>query len=129
MAMKRTFDTVNGQIIGETVAGGAFTRYLPDALGSVTMTAQNGVASAQSTYTPYGRGTPPTGATFGWVGGWGYFPTGLSFASHYVRARVVDNTAGRWTTVDPLWPSEPEFSYSRCNPTSWIDPSGLQWVP
>jgi len=125
MAAKRTYDTINGQIIAET-SGGATSNYVLDALGSVTGVTQKGSISGAARYSPFGRTIAgSSGATMGYVGAWGYYPTGRAFGSHYVRARVFDKTTGSWTTVDPIWPGDTERGYGRDNPTTRVDPSGL----
>ncbi|MFI5386492.1 MAG: hypothetical protein ACHQ50_10275, partial [Fimbriimonadales bacterium] len=106
------FDTINGQIIAET-SGGQTKNYVVDAFGSVTGVSQNGSISGAARYSPYGRTIAgSSGATGGWVWSWGYYPTGRAFASHYVRARVFDNTTGAWASMDPLWPYEAPFGYA-----------------
>ncbi len=113
--------TVNGQIIGEQVHGGARVRYMPDALGSVTV-ANNGTKDNPASYTPYGRGDAPSGATMGWAGAQGY--RGNTHGIYYVRARHY--TAGRWLSADLLWPVESAYNYCDSNPTSTTDATGLK---
>src|SRR5438874_372419 len=101
MAMKRIYDTVNGQILAET-ASGQTKNYVIDALGSVTGVSTNGSISGAARYTPYGRRiTGNSGSTLQWIGSRGYYPTGRGQASHYVRARHFDLSQGRWITTDP----------------------------
>jgi len=117
MALKNKFYTVNGQILGERAAGGALSRYLPDALGSVTGVSQSGSLSGAARYSSYGRTIAgSSGADLGWIGGPGYRPTGRMWASHYVRARTFDAMAGAWTVVDPLWPRQQPYGYAGQSP-------------
>ena len=80
MAMKKTYFTINGDIIGEKTAGGSRVDYLTDALGSVIGTV-NQSAQVVNTYRykPYGAQLAKTGVgadpAFGWVGTHGYRPT------------------------------------------------------
>jgi len=123
MALKDKFYTVNGQILGERSAGGALNRYLPDALGSVRMTLESGTHSAQSTYTPYGRGTAPLGATFGWAGVPGYRPSGLAQISHYVRAISYSDELGRRISPSGLSLQVPPYAYAAADaPDAWYTP-------
>src|SRR2546421_11535442 len=94
--------TINGQIRGQRAGSGSRVRYLPDALGSVTKAVQTSTITSAS-YTPYGRGNPPTNTSVGWVGSRGYRTTGLSEADPYVRSRHLSARRGRWGTVDLLW--------------------------
>lgn len=118
------FYTVGGKIIGEKVVGGTRVRYMPDALGSLTVV-NDGTNDNTATYTPYGRGSAPSGASFGWVGARGYRPTGRTFSSHYVRARHYSAVNSLWLSVDPLWPLEPPYGYVSSNPTTLTDEEGL----
>src|SRR5579862_9446326 len=117
--------TVDGEIIGERSVGGASLNYLPDALGSVTASA-NGTAVSSASYTPYGQGSASTGAAFGWVGTKGYRPTELPEAAVYIRRRTVSPIRGRWLTQDPIWPSEESYAYASGNPSTRTDASGLR---
>jgi RHS repeat-associated protein len=122
---KRTYNTLNGQIRSETNVSGT-KYYVADALGSVTGVSQGGTISGAARYSPYGRSmTGVSGAAVGWVGAWGYYPTGRPQSSHYVRARYFDTMAARWTTTDPIWPHQPEFTYAQNSPVSFSDASGM----
>lgn len=127
MGAKRQFYTMSGEIIGEQATGGARVRYMPDALGSITL-ANDGATNNSTTYTPCGFGSLPLNTSLGWVGIWAYMPTSLSQMSHYVRARHYDNLRGRWSTVDPIWPTTPPYTYVLGNPTTLMDPTGLAEV-
>lgn len=61
-----------------------------------------------------------------WVGALGYRSTQMRHAEQYVRARHYATTEARWTTVDPLWPSESAYVYVLSNPAGYVDPSGLK---
>jgi hypothetical protein len=76
MAMKKEFYSVGGRVIAERTPDGGRVEYLTDALGSVTGTvSETGVVST-ARYSPYGeQGSPPAGASFGWLGSHVYRPT------------------------------------------------------
>lgn len=118
------YNTVNGLILGEVSdASGSLPKdYLTDALGSVVATVVNGAVQNTYRHAGYGQQVSKTGGgadpKYLWVGGWGY-------RQGYVRRRRYLPSAGSWTSVDPLWPAEPQYAYSGSRPTSSIDPSGL----
>src|SRR5579872_2576809 len=121
--------TVNGALIGEKTAGGTRTDYLTDALGNVTATVnQSGQVVNTYRYKPYGAQLAKTGAgadpAFRWVGAQGYRQTGRKYSDVYVRARHYGSAFGRWTTVDPKWPSQPAYGYVNDDPLARVDPSG-----
>src|SRR5689334_22265100 len=122
--------TVNGEIIGEKTAGGTRTDYLTDALGSVIGTA-NQSAQVVNTYRykPYGAQLAKTGAgadpAFRWVGNQGYRQTGKKWSDVYVRARHYGSTTGRWTSIDPLWPNQPQYDYAAAGPNVRTDMTGM----
>ena len=92
--------------------------------------ATNAVFTAD--YKPYGEFAATTGNVAGrrfmWVGSWGYrFTSGVP-VSHYVRARHLSMRMGMWTSVDPLWPSEPAFGYVRGRVLAGIDYHGTQLI-
>src|ERR1051326_1808232 len=127
------YHTLNGEIIAETT-GGVRTDYLSDTLGSVVATV-NQSAQVVNTYRykPYGVQLAKTGAgadpAFRWVGNAGYRQTGKKWSDVYVRARHYELTGGRWTTVDPIWPSGSQYCYVMALPTLNIDPTGLRAAP
>lgn len=88
--------------------------------------------SLQNTYrySPYGSvlssSTPDASPYFTWVGTQGYRSTNRPYAEFYVRARHYSNSLQRWTTVDPLWPTEPGYPYVSGSPTSASDRDGTQ---
>jgi RHS repeat-associated protein len=122
------YDTVNGQLVGES-GGGVTTTYLADELGSVVQTAQSGAVLNRYQYSPYGRRISATGVgpvpRFGWVGELGYRLTSRNFAESYVRARHYTVTSARWLARDPLWPAESAYGYAHGSPNVTADPSGL----
>ena len=123
------YDTVSGQLIGEST-GGVTTTYLADELGSVVATAQAGAIVNQYRYSPYGQllSKAGTGADprFGWIGELGYRVTARKYAEVYVRERCYSSSAGVWTSLDPLWLQEGPYSYARRQPLTLADPSGLK---
>jgi len=131
--LRRCFTQVDGQIVGEVtdLTGTPTTKsYLEDFLGSVTgEVSTSNVVSNSRRFTPYGRdwlGAASVAHSPGWVGGHGYHPTGLKWAGYSVFHRVVTPETGQWTTRDPIWPGQRPYGYVNGNPTTWIDPSGLQ---
>lgn len=110
MAMKKSYYSVGGQIIGEKAVGQPRMDYLTDALGSVTATVNQSAqvvnAYRYNRYKPYGTQLAQTGAgadlSFQWVGSQGYRSTGRTYSDTYVRARYYASVIGRWTTPDPL---------------------------
>jgi RHS repeat-associated protein len=125
MAMKKRFYSVGGRAIAESTPGGGRVDYLTDALGSVTGATSEGGELSNSRYSPHGeQGSRPVEASLGWLGSHGYRPSGRSVASHYVEARHYASALGRWTTVDPLWPTERAYAYVGGNPVNKLDPSG-----
>ena len=126
------YHSVNGVIIAEHTTGQSRLDYVTDALGSVIATVDQ-TLTVQSTarYKPYGAVLSETGTQplNGWVGSLGYRRTGLPYSDVYIRARIASTVEGRWTTVDPLWPSESPYSYVGCSPTTGTDPTGYGSVP
>ena len=116
--------SVDGEILGERLSN-AGVDYLTDALGSVAL-ATDGSTNTSTTYTPYGNGNAPLGASFGWVGSLGYRPTAVGEASHFVRRRHFAARRARWTSRDPLWPVKPPYGYAGSRPLSKTDPRGTQ---
>jgi RHS repeat-associated protein len=123
------YTTVKGQIIAEK-RGGTRSFYAADPLGSVAEVYDNsGTETAAYFYWPYGEvrdssGTDLTPFTF--CGTWGYYTD--SSARTYVRARHYRPGLARWQTVDPLWPSEPAYTYGG-EAVYFVDPSGLDIRP
>lgn len=123
----QNFYTVDEQIIGYSVT--SRVDVLTDNLGSVTAeiddTAQTRLYNAR--YKPYGGVLWETGVqgSFGWVGTEGYLNLGTNSEILYVRARHYSPQDGIWTTIDPLWPSQPAYLYVNGRPTRDVDPSGM----
>ncbi len=125
MALSKSYYSIEGEILGERDGLGR-RNYASDALGSVAGTTSTGSLTGSSVYSPYGRsGSVSSG--FGWNGSSGYYTTGRTYTSHYVRARHYDSRNGRWSTVDPIWPIENAFAYAGNSPVTLNDPSGLYW--
>lgn len=120
--------TVNGEIIGEQTSGQSRLDYLSDALGSVVATVDQ-TLTMQSTarYKPYGADLAVNAFTqrYGYAGSWGYRRSGGPHTDLYVRQRYPGTAEGRWSSADPLWPSEASYSYCGSSPTTRVDPYGL----
>jgi RHS repeat-associated protein len=125
-----TYITANGRIRRRiTTEGGTVTAQVAvvtNALGSVVATYKDGWLTADRSYDPYGetRAEWNDVGRFGWVGGLGYRETRREWVTHYVRARHYGYPMGIWTSVDPLWPSEPAFGYVEGRVTAFTDSSG-----
>jgi len=124
------YDTVNGQLIGETTSG-VRTEYLTDALGSVTATVNSsGEIVNTYRYKPYGQLLSKTGSgedpRYLWTGNTGSRRTLVTYAEQYNQARHYGSKQAAWTTVDPLWPEELEYLYVAGNPIVATDEFGLQ---
>jgi RHS repeat-associated protein len=132
MAMKKTYYSVSGELLGEKAAGGQRIDYLTDALGSVTATVdQTGTVLNRYVYKPYGALLAKTGVAtdpaFTWVGNQGYRQTAKKYSDVYIRARHDDTVNGRWTTKDPIGFSGEDWNVYRFvqdTPTTQIDPTG-----
>jgi RHS repeat-associated protein len=132
MAMKRSFYTIDGAIVGEQTSSGRIN-YATDALGSVTGTLVGSQLVNTYAYKPYGALLASTGSGTTpkqqWVGNTGYRPTSRAQSDYYVRARHYGSAPGIWTTVDPLWPVEPAYNYASSGPVSATDMLGLILTP
>jgi len=123
--------TIEGTIIGESTAG-VHTDYLTDAMGSVTATVNQSATMMRTfRYYPYGGTSDSTGNSgpdpkFKWIGSRGYRNSSDKYSNYYIRARHYGSDQGAWSTIDPLWPSEPAYGYVRSNPTTLIDVSGKE---
>ena len=123
MAMKRSFYTVNGEIIGEGTSGGEIN-YATDALGSVTGTLVGSALVNTYGYKPYGAllvktggGADPTGR---WIGNAGYRATGRRGCEYYAVGRSYSSAVGSWTTVSSDWLSQAPYAYLGANATSYV---------
>ncbi|MBL8067372.1 MAG: hypothetical protein JNM28_02900 [Armatimonadetes bacterium] len=108
--------------------------YIRDGLGSVVATADSqGNVLNTYMYKPSGAVWQKTCSApdprFLWCGTWGYRAGGSAWNSHYVRARHYSHNSGAWTTVDPLWPSEPAYRYVGGRAMGAADPSGMNVRP
>ena len=99
---------------------------LTDAVGSVRATVDDtGATTGSQDFTVFGEQLTGTGS-FGFAGE----QQDLTGQLH-LRARQYNPTLGRFTTVDPVQPAGPTtaawnlYSYSRNNPTTWTDPTGM----
>jgi hypothetical protein len=103
MAMKKTYYSLNGEIIGERTPAFGRVDYLTDALGSVTAT-MNQSAGIVNTYRykPYGGLLAKTGVgtdpEFTWAGAQGYRQTSKKYSEVYAWARHDDTNDGTWTS-------------------------------
>ena len=124
--MSVAYTTINGQIVSEK-RNGVPSDYIPDALGStIALLSDTHQITDTWTYWPNGQvrtrtGTNPTPHTFcGTVG----YHSDLLDNSNYVRARQLRVALNRWQTLDPVWPSQPAYTYGRNALVTWTDPSG-----
>jgi len=133
VASTTNYYTLEGEIVGEKSTGQGRLDYIPDALGTVRKTLDQS-RTAQYTgaaISPYGQVVTSVSNTpaFTWVGTLGYqnsVGAGMPHADYYVRARFYGAPEGRWTTVDPLWPSSNAYEYGSSSPASLVDPLGLK---
>ncbi|MET9411551.1 polymorphic toxin type 24 domain-containing protein [Streptomyces sp. NPDC002935] len=119
---------------GNNTPGGKVTYLMADNQASTQLTvdATSGTATRRR-YTPFGderSGTLPTGTNNGFLGKTEDTSTGLSL----LGARAYDPVLGRFLSPDPLsTPYDPQnlssYSYSRNNPVSYSDPTGLMTEP
>ena len=124
----QVFHVLNGEIVGQNV-GGVLRDFLLDPLGSVVATLDGDGVVDQFDYWPYGElvdDLPEGAPVFLWVGGLGYwFDTD---ERRYVRHRMLRTDLGSWMQLDPLWPQQPSQRYTRSNPLSLSDPTGLALI-
>lgn len=101
---------------------------------TVALTEGNGAVTDQYAYTPYGKTTASGGAEnpFRYVGRYGVMDDGDEL--YYMRARYYRGDLSRFLTLDILEgahsssQSVNRLIYSKSNPVSVIDPSGLSGV-
>jgi RHS repeat-associated protein len=124
-----SFYKVGSRMVGEQTDGGTRINYVTDALGSIVQAIdENHNTTYTARYKPFGDVLSSTGTApaFTWVGSLGYLQAaGRPHTEFYVRARIYSKMEGRWTTVDPLWPSETSLLYAGASPISNVDPTGL----
>ncbi|MBX3107815.1 MAG: hypothetical protein KF743_01410 [Fimbriimonadaceae bacterium] len=130
MALAKQYLSIDGEVLMESgTTEKERIMYIRDGMGSVVATADSkGNVLNTYMYKPSGAVWQKTGSApdprFLWCGTWGYRASSNSWNSHYVRARHYSHNSGAWTTVDPLWPSEPAYGYVGGRPTRAVDPSG-----
>ena len=114
MTMKVRYTTIDGEVIAEE-RNGVRSLYSPDALGSTLALLDNTQTKTDTfSYWPYGETRTHTGSNptaLQYVGTQGYYRDAPTRS--YVRARTLAAHQGRWLTVDPLWPRDPEYVYAR----------------
>lgn len=136
----RRFDSINELITpredlihaGQLLIGsrdfvtGSVRHHHTDHLGSVRLStdALTGAAAGQSRYSPYGRSDINQSGllTTGWAG----YENDPNNLTHNLHARTYFSVWGRFFTPDPARDGWNLYSYSRNNPVSLYDPSGLQ---
>ncbi len=126
MAASVLYTNFGGMLVHED-RGGVERSYVHDEMGNTSFLVDATSVTDTYTYTPYGQvthaGSNVTPFTF--IGALGYFATGWSMLTSYVRARWYSNVSGAWGSVDPLWPMEPAYGYVRGNPAMRVDSDGL----
>ncbi|HRJ06922.1 MAG TPA: hypothetical protein PK911_05245 [Candidatus Saccharibacteria bacterium] len=127
MPLSVVYINVDGQPMSE-IRGGVVTEYVHDPLGNLIATNTSvGIVTWTGDYWPYGESMISSGTkanNWGFCAAWGYYDDG--YDNSYVRRRVLRRRLAKWQTVDPLWPSQRPYAYSKCRPTHMIDPTGLQ---
>jgi hypothetical protein len=123
-----SYFTANGMLIGEQTNGVSID-YVPDALGSIVAAIdQNLNTTYTAAYAPYGTVIASTGTAPActWVGTLRYSSAaGGPYAEYLAGARIVSSKTGRWTSVNPLWPTGCAYIYASSAPTLLTDPSGM----
>jgi RHS repeat-associated protein len=126
MSASVLYTNFGGMLVHED-RGGVERTYVHDEMGNTSyLVDSNGVTDSYE-YTPYGQVTH-TGVSvtpFTFIGALGYFATGWSMLTSYVRARWYSRVSGSWGSVDPLWPWQKAYQYVDGNPAMGVDPSGL----
>jgi RHS repeat-associated protein len=122
-----TYITGPGGLPIEQVDGSGATAYsLRDQLGSTRgLTDSSGQVVERATYDAYGNVRGESGSVstpFGYAGQYTDSESGLQ----YLRARYYDPSTEQFLTVDPVSAATQQpYSYAGSNPTSAIDPLGL----
>ena len=122
------YTTVSG-VLCYGNSSGSRTKYLTDALGSVTATVNSsGEIVNTYRYKPYEQLLAKTGTgedpRYLWSGNTGSRRTLVTYAEQYNQARHYGSKQAGWTTVDPLWPEEAPYAYCTDNPLTHNDPTG-----
>ncbi|MFM9874485.1 MAG: RHS repeat domain-containing protein [Fimbriimonadaceae bacterium] len=125
MAASVLYTNFGGMLVHED-RGGVQRTYVHDEMGNTSFLVDATSVTDTYTYTPYGQVTHAGSIVnpFTFIGALGYFATGWSMLTSYVRARWYSNVSGQWGSVDPIWPMEPAYGYVRGNPAMVVDPSG-----
>lgn len=135
---RQEYFTIDSQILARIDTRERY-EMLSDYLGSVTAEYNSDMGRTfRAWYSPYGGGATSSGnpGRFGWIGSYGYRDAAYTNWNHpatqyltsYVRARHYSRRMGRWTTVDPLYPSENAYGYVGGKVTIWTDPTGTKLV-
>ena len=124
--MSLVLTNIYGQIVHE-VRSAVERFYVPDPLGNTAaLVDTTGAVTDSWTYWPYGEVQNHTGSSttaFTFLGVLGYFTDAVGRL--YVRARYLESILARWLTIDPLWPSQPAYTYVAARPCSVADRFGL----
>jgi len=124
--------TLNPQAYGNLISqrrDGDSTFYHYDALGSTqSLTDQTGTVENEYTYSAFGQELSSSGSVdnpFTWVGELGYYKE--EDGRYTLRRREYDDAIARFLSEDPArFDEENLYPYVRNNPTSLVDPSGLE---
>ncbi|MFM9874484.1 MAG: RHS repeat domain-containing protein [Fimbriimonadaceae bacterium] len=125
MAASVLYTNFGGMLCHED-RGGVQRTYVHDEMGNTSFLVDATSVTDTYTYSPYGQVTH-TGSNvtpFTFIGALGYFASGWSMLTSYVRARWYSSVSGQWGSVDPIWPWQKAYQYVEGKPSAWIDPSG-----
>lgn len=129
--MTKTYTTINGMIVGETV-NGIRRGFLHDANGSVVATVtSDGQVENRYWYKPFGELLAKTGSgpdpRFLWRGGLATRYQNTRFAENYGYSRHYAQGLGTWTSPYQLDPPFGSYSIARTGPAD-MGPSPLAGV-